>query len=137
VQYRPDKAALMEAVAQFLDEQVRPAVGKDPALAFRVRIAANLARITARETAVEDAHDASELASLAELLPDEFGQLPEIEDGTQRREAISELNRTLARRIREGDFDDDAALVAHLRRTLTEKLSVTNPRFDTSLEVEG
>ena len=136
MQYRPDKGALLDAVATFLDQQVRPAASADPALAFRVRIAANLARIAAQETRVEDAHDASELASLLEILPEEAGQLPKLEDGAQRREAIMNLNAVLARRIRAGDFDGDAAVTSHLRRTLIQKLAVTNPRFDTSLEVE-
>ena len=42
MQNRPSKTDLLEAVARFLERDVKPAI-KDPSLSFRVLIAANLA----------------------------------------------------------------------------------------------
>lgn len=133
MQDRPDKVALLAAVARFLDGTVRPAI-EDPGLAFRVRIAANLAKIVATECTLEDAHDAVELAGLAALMPD-VG-LPELTDGSTRRAAIAELNGELARRIRTRELEDSPELAAHVRRSLEQRLSVINPRFDLSMEIE-
>lgn len=136
MQDRPDKDVLLAAIAKFLDEDVRPAIA-DPGLAFRVRIAANLARIVAIETNVEDGHDAREIEGLIAILPDQSSDLP-IAGATERRESIRMLNLALTERIRDADFDDEQLeqVRLHVERTLVDKLSVVNPRFDTRQEIE-
>jgi len=46
----PDHATLLDAVAHFLETDLKNAVGKDPALAFRTLIAAHLCRTAALES---------------------------------------------------------------------------------------
>jgi hypothetical protein len=137
MQDEPDKSALLSGVARFLDEDLRGAV-KDPALAFRLRIAANLVRMVAVEGAVEDAHDAAHLAALAELLPEVAGELDELEGGEARREVIRRLERALATRVRTGALDDARLPEARavVRRLLVQRLSVVNPRFSTREHIE-
>ena len=74
MQNRPDKTDLLEAVARFLERDVKPAI-KDPSLAFRVLIAANLAAVVAGELRVEDAATGAELDRLRALLPELAGAL--------------------------------------------------------------
>src|SRR5580692_116344 len=59
MQNRPDKTALLEAVARFLATEVKPAI-TDPNLAFRVLVAANLAAVVAAEVATEEAQEEAE-----------------------------------------------------------------------------
>jgi hypothetical protein len=133
MQERPNKSALLMSIARFLLEEARPAL-TDPRLNFRALIAANLAGIVANELATDDEHITRELERLRPVVPDVgAGPTPDL-----RREALLEANARLARWLREGEpTETDIARVAGvLRETLKDKLSVDNPRFDTSLDVE-
>lgn len=131
----PDRSSLLTAVARFLaDDRLKAAV-RDPALAFRLKIAAHLIESVVREEKSEEAHDAAELSRLEALfaLP---RSAPELATSL-RRARIAELNRRLATELRAGGTEDFAARAHdHLKATLADKLSVTTPRFDISAEVE-
>lgn len=131
MQDRPDKATLLDAVAQFLTCEVRPRI-QDRALSFRVLITANLASIVAREIRFEDTHDAAELSRLRSLLPDvDLGEDADNPDRRVRNAAIRTLNEALVERIR-GNGGDEAwrtELWTHATHTLREKLAVLNPGF--------
>lgn len=134
---RPDKATLLDALARFLMEDVRPVVA-DPAVSYRLLIAANLASTMAREVRTDDERDDEELARLQALLP---GVVPKGATSTrrgERRAAIADLNQVLVGRLRDGTLPDDRRKAAeeHVRRTLLAELSVLSPRFDTSPEIE-
>jgi hypothetical protein len=131
----PNKVTLLEALAHFLETQVRPAL-KDPSLAFRARIAAHLAEAVAREVKSDEAQDLAELARLQTLLGQQEASPPRSSE--QRKGAILLLNRELSKRLRKGDLDERTMTEAraHVKATLIEKLKVTQPRFDTSLEIE-
>ena len=108
--------AYLQAVAKFLDADLRPALS-DRALSFRVRIATSLLQSVALESEHEDALAAAESKRLAGLAED---------------------NAALARMLREGVLPDrDAAVLQHLIQTLRERLQAVNPRFDTSPEIES
>jgi hypothetical protein len=137
MQQRPDKAALMEALAQFLMSEVYPAI-PDKKLNFRVLIAANLATIVASELKTEDERAASELSRLQALLPGVSDGDPSKMTDKARAEALSALNRALATGLRERRFSPELMprVQAHLRQTLSETLGVVNPRFDLSPIIE-
>jgi hypothetical protein len=131
MQARPDKTALLAALAQFLVTEVRPALD-DPALRFRVLIAAHLAGGIAREVATEDDLDREQLSGLQALL----GEMPDIPGrGDERREAILAAQRQLVARIRSGEADFDL-VSAHLQRVLAGTLTVSNPSFDLNPIIE-
>jgi hypothetical protein len=125
MQDRPDTPTLLEAVARFLEQQVRPEI-KDPALSFRLLIAANLCRIGAEERRQHEAFESAELERLSAVL----GAAPE---GDGPREQIRSGNRALAARIRTMSPADLDAARAHIRATLSEALSIVSPRFDQKL----
>jgi len=124
---RPTAAELLDAVERFLEESVVPAL--DGPARFHARVAANVVRIVAREIATEETHLAREWDGLSVLLGAE-GEPPP--DGRAAlRESILARNEELARRIRAGDADSGVwrtALLAHLSRTIADKLDVAQPR---------
>lgn len=138
MQQRPDKTELLAAVARFLEREVKPAI-KDPALAFRVLIAASLTGIVAGELHAEDAATAAELERLAAILPDaaaSIGLEKKLATREGRKEALVALNRALCDHIRAGDFAGDAQVWSHVSLTLRGELFTSSPRFDTSIDIE-
>jgi hypothetical protein len=114
---RPTAAELVEAVREFLEREVLPAL---PAEArFQCRIAINVLAIVRRELELRPALDTAERERLAMLLG------PASADGS-----IDALNRRLAQAIRDGSIGvDGAELGEHLRRTIGEALQINNPRW--------
>jgi hypothetical protein len=120
---RPDKAALLDALAKFLMADLHPTV-QDKKLAFRVLIAANVAGTLATQVRTEAERDAAERSRLLALgLPGE---------------TVHQLNRALVDRLRGGPLPEEELrrVRAHVKQTLVETLSVVNPAFDTSMEIE-
>ena len=138
MQQRPDKTELLAAVARFLEREVKPAI-KDPALAFRVLIAASLTGIVAGELQTEDAATAAELSRLARILPEDaatIGLEARLATREGRKEALIALNRALCDRVRKGDFAGDKQVWNHVSLTLRGELFTSSPRFDTSIDIE-
>jgi hypothetical protein len=110
----PPAADLIEAVREFLEREVLPTLTGDRR--FNVMVALNVLAIVRRELELGPALADREREGLAALLG---------RDGT-----LAELNRDLARRIREGTIDGARPDVAeHLRRTVRDALTINNPRW--------
>ncbi len=133
----PEKSMMLEALAAFLDRDVRPKIA-DPAIAFRVRIATHMLGVVAREIKEEDGHDITELDKLSTLLGHTAGAEPP-PTRVERARAIAALKKDLQRRIRTSPLDDKAMLrlSAGIRSILQNKLAVSQPKFDTNLEIES
>jgi hypothetical protein len=116
-QDRPTASELLIAIADFLREEAMPALDRmEPRLGFQMRVAVNALAILERESRLGPAADAREHARLVALLG---------RDGT-----LPELTRELARQLRAGQRDErDAALMAHLEATTTDKIAIANPRW--------
>jgi hypothetical protein len=136
MQYQPEAETILDELARFLAEEVRPAIA-DKALSFRVLIAANACAIVAREIRATDAVDAQELARLSALLDREASVLPS--EVRARRALLLELRRALDRRLTEegaaGAFGRRALPV--IRATLADQIRVDNPRFDLADDIDG
>ena len=134
MQERPNKLVLLTAISRFLIEEARPALS-DPRLSFRALIAAHLASVVASELASDEDFVTRELARLRALFPEE--PMPG-ESLDARRARVAEMNARLAVRLREGVTTpaELAKIAEALRESLREKLSIDNPRFDTSPEIE-
>ncbi len=125
MQDRPNYDELLAAVEGFLDDEV---VAKgEGAQRFHGRVAANVIRIVRRELEHEEAQLASEWESLDALL----GEAPRPRDRNALRLVLAQRNEELSERIRTGaadgggDFRD--AILPHVRQTIRDKLTVTNP----------
>ena len=124
MQYLPQKQTLMEALTVFLASQVAPAIS-DPALRFRVRIAAHLLQVVYRELELSDGHTVAEQDRLQQVLQVTSGDVPAL------RSAVDALI---------ADPATPPALLAEIRTALMEglanQLAVSQPRFDPSLHIE-
>src|SRR5262249_16996958 len=128
MQDRPTALELLRAVREFLEADVLPSL--DGRRRFHGLVAVNVLAIVEREIGTEEAQLEAQLARLAAL--------PGIDAGERRvgqgalRERVHALETALVERIRRGDADADpfrAAVRAHVRATVEEKLAVANPRF--------
>lgn len=138
MQNRPDKAALLNAVARFLEREIKPQVS-DPSLSFRLLIAANLCQLVAGEIQMEDLATHAELDRLAALLPDVDIDLAVARQSREGRvRAIEQMNRALGDRIASGAIEAEPGSPAweHVVTTLRGELFTSSPRFDTGLEIE-
>jgi hypothetical protein len=121
----PRAEELLRAVERFLETDVVSRL--EGVQRFHARVAANVVAMVAREIETGDAHLGGEWLRLGELL-EEGGALPRGREETF--SALRERNESLCHRIRAGDADAEpfrAAVLAHLRRTVAEKMEVSRP----------
>ncbi len=126
MQDRPTFDELLAAVERWLDEQV--VAQGEGALRYQGRVAANVIRIVRRELEHEDEQIAREWAGLDALL----GAVERPAGRAALCEALAARNESLCARIRAGDADASPfrnAVLSHLRQTVRDKLTVTNPAW--------
>lgn len=112
MQDRPSAAELLEAVSEFLERDVMPLGG---GVGFHARVARNVVDIVRRELELGPDADAREIAGLRSLLGDDCPA------------DLRQANVELARRIREGTFDENPGVEDHLAATAVDKLRIANP----------
>lgn len=128
MQDRPTALELIDVVREFLEAEVVPAL--DGRRRFHARVAANVLAIVGRELAGEEDALRTEWRRLAALGDDPGAPLPA--GAAAARVAIRDATAALADRIRRGEVDagpEAAAVRAHVRATVREKLAVANPRY--------
>jgi Domain of unknown function (DUF6285) len=114
MQDRPTAVELLEAVRQFLEQDVMPSV--EGRVQFHTRVAVNALGMLERELRLGPELDAAERERLAVLLGHD-ADLPRL---------LTEL----AGRIRDGSLDDRRAdVVAAVRASVRAKLLVANPDY--------
>jgi len=131
MQDRPTVAELLDAVRGFLEKDALEAL--DGTAKFHARVSANVLAIAARELELESTHIAAEWQRLDDLL----GRAVPPVDPALLRTQLAARTEDLCERIRRGDADDGpfrAAVLAHVRATVREKLAIANPRL---LETES
>jgi hypothetical protein len=126
MQDRPTVFELLKGIKNFLDAEIVP--NTDGRRQFLARVASNTLTIVERELALEEEQLAREWRSLQELL----GAEPEPERLSDLRAAVRRRTEELCARIRAGDADEGPwaeAVAAHVRATVDDKMSVTNPGY--------
>ena len=114
MQDEPTPEELIKAVADFLRNDIAPAISGHNA--FKLRVSINALDLVTRQLALQQASDAAEAARLARLL------------GKQG--SLAELNRALADRIAKGEADlNTEGLSDHLWQTTLAKLAVDQPNY--------
>lgn len=122
---RPTGVELLRAVEHFLETEAVP--GLEGVRRYHARVAANVVAVVAREIETEEAHLRGEWERLGDLLGAEDDPPAERE---ALREGVRARNESLTERIRAGEADAGewrSAVLAHLRRTVAEKLEVARP----------
>jgi hypothetical protein len=131
MQDRPTYDELLAAVEYFLDTEIVPNV--PGARGFHGRVAANAIRIVRRELEHEDEQLAAEWAGLDALL----GAVPRPEGRAALRTALNDRNEALCQVIRDSSAEERAPradVFAHVRRTVRDKLRVSDPELLTRSE---
>ena len=114
MQDEPTPTELIKAVADFLRNDIAPAISGHNA--FKLRVSINALDLVTRQLALEQGSDAAELERLSRLL------------GVQG--SLGELNRALADRIAKGEVDlQTPGLAEHLWQTTMAKLAVDQPNY--------
>jgi hypothetical protein len=114
MQDQPTPEELIQAVADFLRNELAPEISGHTA--FKLRVSINALDLVTRQLALAQGSDAAEAARLARLLG---------EEGT-----LGELNRMLADRIAKGEADlQTAGLAEHVWQTTMDKLAVDQPNY--------
>jgi hypothetical protein len=114
MQDEPTPTELINAVADFLRNDIAPMISGHHA--FKLRVAINALDLVTRQLTLESRSDAAEAARLTQLL------------GMQG--SLTELNRALAERIANGELDlQTPGLADHLWQTTTDKLAVDQPNY--------
>ncbi len=124
MQDRPTYEELLAAVERFLDSEIIPNI--EGARRFHARVAANVIRIVRRELEREEEQLAAEWTGLDGLL----GAEERPAGRAALRQAIQARNARLCERIRHGEADAGpyrAQLLAHVRRTVQDKLQISDP----------
>jgi uncharacterized protein DUF6285 len=114
MQDEPTPVELTKAVADFLRNDIAPAISGHNA--FKLRVAINALDLVARQLTLAEASDAAEAGSLKKLLGI---------DG-----ALIDANRALAEKIASGEVDlATPGLSEHLWQTTMAKLAVDQPNY--------
>ena len=124
MQDRPTYHELLAAIERFLDEEIVP--NTPGSRGFHARVSANAIRTVRRELEEEDDHLAREWAGLDGLL----GLAEPPLGRAALREGTAARNAELCARIRRGDADGGdfgEQVREHVRRSVRDKISVTNP----------
>lgn len=114
MQDEPTPAELVTAVADFLRNDIAPALSGHSA--FKLRVAINALDLVTRQLTLSAAYDAAEQERLSRLLGQEGDLL--------------DLNRKLAEAIGNGEIDlATPGAAEHLWRTTMDKLAVDQPNY--------
>ena len=114
MQDEPTPTELLKAVADFLRNEITPAIKGHNA--FKLRVGINALDLVTRQLTLADDGDAAEHARLQQLLG---------ADGS-----LLELNRVLSDKIAKGEVDlQTPGLSAHLWQTTMDKLAVDQPNY--------
>jgi hypothetical protein len=127
MQDRPTSVELLEAAADFVENELVPAI--QGARQFQARVVANVMRVVAREIKLEDPLVRNEVKALAQLLGYDTPHLHSLDE--LRAAAIS-MGDELAAKIRVGEADDGdwrQNVLAAVRQSVEDKLRIANPRY--------
>ena len=114
MQDEPTPTELIKAVADFLRNEIAPAIKGHNS--FKLRVGINALDLVTRQLALAEVGDATEAARLKALLDT---------DGT-----LMELNRALSEKIASGEVDlATLGLPEHLWQTTMDKLAVDQPNY--------
>ncbi|HEX6063112.1 MAG TPA: DUF6285 domain-containing protein [Longimicrobiales bacterium] len=120
---RPHAPDLLAIAREVYNTEILPAVPVDKR--YAALMIANAMAIAQREIEAGEEPAQAELARLRSLFDESAREV----HGRELDSALADCNRRLARAIRSGRYDEErAALLAHLRRTVEEKLAISNPK---------
>lgn len=119
----PEASGLLAIARETFIAQLLPALPEN--VRYTALMVANAMAIARRDIETGEASARAELRRLRVL----FSEASSEPDANQLRGTVADYNRRLVQAIRAGRYDsDNAALLEHLRRTIEEKLTISNPK---------
>lgn len=119
----PEASGLLAIARETFIAQLLPALPEN--VRYTALMVANAMAIARRDIETGEASARAELRRLRVL----FSEASSEPDANQLRGTVADYNRRLVQAIRAGRYDsDNAALLEHLRRTIEEKLAISNPK---------
>jgi len=110
----PDAKTLLVAATKYMEDELMPTL--DGYHRFKVRVTINVLNTIRRELELREGQARAEHERLVAIL----GHAGDLET----------MSRELAERIRAGDFSlDDERLRTHLKQSLSDALSIANPKW--------
>jgi hypothetical protein len=126
MQYKPENQDLLEAIAEFLRKDILTIVKDKEDLAYKTLVSWNMLNVVIRDLEKEELYLIKELERLSELL-----NLPLEIPLTikEKKEKVKELNKKLCILIKNQKIGKGHPIWEHVKKTLIENLSISNPRF--------
>ena len=113
-QSMPDAKTLLVAATKYMEDELMPTL--DGHHRFKIRVTINVLNTIRRELEMREGQAKAEHERLTAILG---------HDGD-----VETMSRELANRIRAGDFSlDDERLRTHIKQSLSDALSIANPKW--------
>lgn len=110
----PDAKTLLVAATKYMEDELMPTL--DGYHRFKVRVTINVLNTIRRELEMREGQSKAEHERLVAILGHEGN--------------VETMSRELAERIRAGDFSlDDERLRTHIKQSLSDALSIANPKW--------
>jgi hypothetical protein len=126
MQYKPENQDLIEAIAEFLRKDILTLVKDNDELAYKTLVSWNMLNVVIRDLEKEELNLIKELERLSELLNLSL-EIPLTLK--EKKEKVKELNQKLCELIKNQKIHKNHPSWEHVKQTLIENLSISNPRF--------
>lgn len=126
MQYKPSNQDLLEAIAEFLRKDILNLVKENEELSYKTLISWNMLNVVIRDLEREEEKLIQEIERLSDLLniPLEIPLTLK-----EKKQYTIELNRKLCEIIKTQKIHKDHPIWDHVKKTLIDNLSISNPRF--------
>ena len=126
MQYKPENQDLIEAIAEFLRKDILTLVKDNDELAYKTLVSWNMLNVVMRDLEKEELNHIKELERLSELLNLSL-EIPLTLK--EKKEKVKGLNQKLCELIKNQKIHKNHPIWEHVKQTLIENLSISNPRF--------
>jgi hypothetical protein len=137
MQYRPDAKEILSTIQDLLMKEILPKLEDDELLSYKTLVSWNMLGVISREFEKDEDLFLAEFESLQsinnlkndkELSTEDFKSLPKI----VKIQKLRDLNQKLVETIRKDKVPDiNSKIWLHVKQTLKNNLSISNPRFNT------
>ncbi|GIX40746.1 MAG: hypothetical protein KatS3mg129_0479 [Leptospiraceae bacterium] len=126
MQYKPENQDLLEAIAEFLRKDILSYVKERDDLVYKTLVSWNMLNVVIRDLEKEELYLIKEIERLSDLLNISL-EIPLTLK--EKREKVKDLNRKLCELIKNQKISIEHPIWEHVKKTLIENLSISNPRF--------
>ncbi len=137
MQYRPDAKEILSTIQDLLMKEILPKLEDDELLSYKTLVSWNMLGVISREFEKDEDLFLAEFESLQfvdklsegiKITKEEFSALPK----NAKIQKLKDLNQKLVETIRKDKVPDiNSKIWLHVKQTLKNNLSISNPRFNT------